>query len=813
MAARKPAKKKKPANKKKVTRKATKKRSSWLWRFTKIGFVVALFGAILVGGYLFHLDRTITKTFEGRRWSTPAQVYAQPLELFTGVALSQAELVHELERVGYQRRGTTDVPGTFNITGNRLRAYLRGFEFMDGYREALRFEASFAGKTLTALTTDGKPAVIVQLEPPSIGSFFPSHGEDRVILPPEQVPTLLREGLKLVEDKSFDKHLGFDLRGILRAVWVNIRAGERQQGGSTLTQQLVKSYFLDNSRTYSRKLRELAMAIILDARFEKADLLNAYINEIYLAQDGARAIHGFGLGAQFYFNKPLAELDTHEIALLLTVIRGPSYYNPWRHAARARERRDRIINTLLDGQLIDKADAARAAREPLALAGTTRPGGAYYPAFMDLVRYQLNSSYPPQALASEGLRIFTTLKPAVQDRLQDSANKALAQIEVQKPDTTGSNTGNGDNSALEEPLQVAAVVTQSQTGDVLALLGGRGRGGFNRALKASRPIGSLIKPAVYLTALERPDFHLASQIQDAPVNLAQPNGKIWAPSNFDEELHGSVPLIRGLADSLNLATVQLGLQLGVPEITSRLETLVTDLKTNPYPSMLLGAVNMNVLQVGELYGNFASGGFHSPPKAVIAVLDETNAPLSRYPLQTRQSVDSDAIAQLRAGMRVAMQHGTGRSSPLGQQGVAGKTGTSNDFRDSWFAGFDAATLAVVWVGFDNNEPTGLTGASGALRVWDAFMGSTPIFPLQPVLANGAAGGMQTQQFDFNTGLGATDGCSRLTEEGLPVPVELVKVPLPSDVELPYLPDCETRAGEPAAKNKLGDRLRRWFSPD
>jgi len=244
---------------------------------------------VVVGGYLFHLDRTITKTFEGRRWSVPAQVYAQPLELFTGVALSQAELVYELQRVGYQRRGTTDVPGTFTITGNRLRAYMRGFEFMDGYREAVRIEASFAGRTLTALTANGEPAVIFQLEPPSIGSFFPSHGEDRVILTPEQVPTLLREGLKLVEDKNFDRHLGFDLRGILRAIWVNLRAGERQQGGSTLTQQLVKSYFLDNRRTYARKLRELAMAIILEARFEKADLLNAYINEIYLAQDGARA--------------------------------------------------------------------------------------------------------------------------------------------------------------------------------------------------------------------------------------------------------------------------------------------------------------------------------------------------------------------------------------------------------------------------------------------------------------------------------------------------------------------------------------------
>lgn len=759
---------------------------------------------MLVGGYLFHLDRTITQTFEGRRWSIPAQVYAQPLELFTGVALSQADLVHELERVGYQRRSTLNIPGTFNIIGNRLRAHLRSFAFMDGYRDSMLIEASFAGDTLTVLTANSEPAVIVQLEPPSIGSFFPSHGEDRVILPPEQVPTLLREGLKLVEDKSFDKHFGFDLRGILRAIWVNLRAGERQQGGSTLTQQLVKSYFLDNSRTYSRKLRELGMAIILEARFEKADLLNAYINEIYLAQDGVRAIHGFGLGAQFYFNKPLAELDTHEIALLLTVIRGPSYYNPWRHPERVRERRDRIITMLQEGGLVDKSNAALATREPLALAGINRPGGAYYPAFMDLVREQLKSNYPPKALASEGLRIFTTLKPAYQERLQNSANKALAQIEVQKPKITSE----------DAPLQVAAVVTQSQTGDVLALLGGRGRGGYNRALKASRPIGSLIKPAVYLTALERPDFHLATLIQDTQVNLPQPNGNTWTPSNFSEKEHGSVPLIRGIADSLNLATVQLGLQIGVPEITTRLGELVTDLESNPYPSMLLGAVNMNVLQVGELYGNFASGGFHSSPKAVIAVLDETNTPLSRYPLQTRQTVSGDSVAQLTEAMRVTMQRGTGRSSPLAQRGVAGKTGTSNDYRDSWFAGFDAATLAVVWVGFDNNRPTGLTGASGALRVWDTFMSETPLFPLQPAIAAGETGGMQTQQFDFNSGFGAYDGCTRINVDGERVPVELVNAPIPSDIELPLLPGCTNNQARDGERDRnLGDRLRRWFSSD
>ena len=779
---------------------ARKKQPSLWWRFFKLLSVLALFICVLAAGNLFYLDRTITKTFEGRRWSVPAQVYAQPLELFTGIELSQEELVRELNRLGYQSKQTLDVPGTYKRSGNRLLAHLRGFEFVDGYRESLQLSASFAGNTLTALSTNDTPEVIVQLEPTAIGSFFPSHGEDRVILPPEQIPQLLRDGLKLVEDRNFDHHHGFDLRGILRALIVNIRAGETQQGGSTLTQQLVKSYFLDNRRTYTRKLRELAMAIILEARFEKNDLLDAYINEIYLGQDGQRAIHGFGLGSQFYFNKPLTELDTHEIALLLTVIRGPSYYNPWRAPERVRERRDRIISTLQEGGLIDAAIATRAKRQSLALAGKVRPRSAYYPAFMDLVRRQLKSSYPAKSLATEGLRIFTTLKPHIQERIQTSATQTLAQLEVTNPLTRPAAPDEKDSAGL----QIAALVTQSQTGDVLALLGGRSGGGYNRALKASRPIGSLIKPAVYLTALERPDYHLATPIQDSQVSLPQPNGETWTPSNFDNKENGEVPLVRALADSLNLATVQLGLQVGVEEIAQRLRDLVYEFKPNPYPSLLLGGISMNVLQVGELYGNFASGGFHTAPNAVIAVLDESNTPISRYPLKTAQSIDSEANEQLVEAMRVAMLRGTGRQSRLSGRGVAGKTGTSNDFRDSWFAGFDASTLAVVWIGHDDNRPTGLTGSSGAMRVWDGFMKASRVTPLSVPLRTDpadSAAGLAIRELEYLTGFVTNPTC---TPDYL-----RVSLPLPVGATLQQKPGCPESRRE---GQRLGERLKRWFRP-
>ncbi|MFW6094717.1 MAG: transglycosylase domain-containing protein, partial [Pseudomonadota bacterium] len=289
-----------------------------LWRRILRG---SLLGALVLGsvlavataGYLYHLDRTITKTFEGRRWSVPAVVYAQPLELFPGAGLSRNDVVRELDRLGYEARANPASPGSYKRTGNRLTVHLRAFRFMDRQRASQRIELEFSGGRLAAVhDRNGRPVPLVRLDPVTLGSFFPSHGEDRLVLTPQQIPDLLPASLKAVEDRNFDDHAGFDLLGILRALWVNLRAGEVRQGGSTLTQQLVKSYFLDNRRTLERKLRELAMAIILDARFDKQDILNAYINEIYLGQDGRRAVHGFGLGAQYYFNRPLQELGEDE---------------------------------------------------------------------------------------------------------------------------------------------------------------------------------------------------------------------------------------------------------------------------------------------------------------------------------------------------------------------------------------------------------------------------------------------------------------------------------------------------------------------
>ncbi|HSG88170.1 MAG TPA: transglycosylase domain-containing protein [Pseudomonadales bacterium] len=748
----------------------------WCLRIT---LALAVVGGLALCAWLFHLDRVITSTFEGRRWSIPAQVYAQPLELFVGRRLSLDQFTFELDRLGYGA-GRVDGPGTYRTEGQAVRTVLRPFAFADGARGAVPLRVRFEGTRIAAIdTARGDEIELIRVEPPLIGSIFPSHGEDRLIVQPGETPELLLETLKAVEDRNFDRHLGFDPKAMLRALWVNLRAGGVEQGGSTLTQQLVKSYYLDNRRTIPRKLKELAMAVVLELRFEKADLLNAYINEIYIGQDGARAIHGFGLASQYYFAKPLADLDAHEIALLVAVIRGPSYYNPLRNTERALARRNRVLDTMLQFELIDAATHGRARGRDLGVLRTGRRAGRYYPAFMDLVRSQLDRDYDAGLLATNGFRVFTTLSPVVQESAERAVAGTLARIEAERDLDEGA-------------LQAAIVVTSPQTGEVQAIVGGRDAGsrGFNYAVNGRRPIGSLIKPVVYLTAFEAdPNLTLASIIDDVPVRVPNPSGPPWMPRNFDGRPQGEVPVIRALADSLNLATVNLGLAVGVERVAQRLGELLDAPPPEPFPSLLLGAGELSPMEVAQLYGTFAGTGFAAPLKTVIAVEDRGGARLDRYPLVTRQVADPRDVLQVNHALKTVMTRGTGKGSLYAGRGVAGKTGTSDDFRDAWFAGFDANLLAIVWVGHVDNESTGLTGSSGALPVWDALMSELAVTPVTIPVPNDYL----LREIDFATGELADASCG-----------DPVTVPLPSDLRLP------PKAGCPVTLQNLGDRIRSWF---
>jgi penicillin-binding protein 1B len=578
---------------------------------------------------------------------------------------------------------------------------------------------------------------------------------------------LLPAALKAVEDRNFDRHHGVDWLAIARAMWVNLKAGGIQQGGSTLTQQLVKSYFLNSRQTVGRKLQEAVMAMALERRFTKADLMNSYINEIFLGQDGQRAVHGFGLASQFYFGKPLAELNVAEIALLVGLARGPSYYDPRHRPERALQRRNLVLGVLSQRHVIKKSEASQASARPLGVV--TRAAGEYYPAYLDFVRRTLRRDYREADLTETGLRIFTSFDPRAQELAEQTLERELARLDrTRKP-----KPGNA-------PLEGSVVITTPQSGEVLAIVGGRrvGYSGFNRALDAARPMGSLVKPFIYLTALETGEYHAASIVDDAPVEIQLARKKVWRPVNFTKQSYGPVPLVRALAESLNLATVNLGVQIGVPKVAQTLRRFGFERQPREVPALLLGSLDVTPLEAAQLYNSLANGGFRAPLRAVRSVISADGKPLKAFPLEVTQVADSSAVYQLDRMMMQVMQRGTGRAAYAilpATLVVAGKSGTSSDQRDSWFAGFSGSHLAVVWMGYDDNRPTGLTGSSGALPVWSRVMAGLGTTSWNAPMPES----LKEAMIEYPTGLAAEETCAE----------DVITIVVPTETELPVKPDC------------------------
>ena len=749
-------------------------------KLRRLLIVVALLGVGALGLYAAYLNHIVTTQFEGRRWTLPAQVYAAPLELYAGLGLSGTELEAELRRLQYRQTDDLRRPGTYRKSATRLDVALRAARFADEMRPAQILSVSFAGAAIASLKdAAGHELPLARLEPLVIGSIFPIHGEDRIVVTPDEVPTLLPAALKAVEDRNFDTHHGVDPLAILRALWIDARAGQIEQGGSTLTQQLVKSYFLDPRRTAGRKLREAIMALELEAHFSKTDLLNAYINEIHLGQDGDRAIHGFGLASQFYFGKPLAELDLSEIATLVAITRGPSYYDPRRHADRALKRRDLVLKIMAEQKIVSASAAREAEARPLGV--TKRASGAYYPAYLDLVRRTLRRDYHEQDLTEAGLRIFTNLDPRVQQQAEQTLERELARLDRV-------------HRVADATLEGAVVVAAPQSGDVIAVVGGRDPGfdGFNRALDARRPMGSLVKPFIYLAALESGRYQPVSIIEDAPVSIKLAGGRLWQPENFTHETYGPVPLVRALAESLNLATVNLGMAIGLDAVSESLSRFGLAETPPKVPALLLGALDLTPLDVAQLYSGLANGGFRTTLRAVRAVIGSDNRALKAFPVDVTPVAQPDAVYEVDRMLVQVMERGTGRGARSvlpASLTVAGKSGTSSDLRDSWFAGFSGSHLAVVWVGYDDDRVSGFTGSSGALPIWSRLMAS-----LGDVSWNGAMpDSLREVTVDYQTGLSAPDGCA----------ADRIALALPQGIDPPPKPGC-------GADGNLIDRAASWF---
>ena len=739
-----PRRRRQRSTKKRARRRPVSRRWRPRWRTLLIALLVP---ALAWTGWL---DYRIRSEFEGKRWALPATVYGRPLELYAGQRLSPDQLRAELERLDYRLDQALDAPGSFHVRRGRFRLHKRAFRFPDGPGPARRLEIVFDGGRIGQVRDldSGATVDLVRLEPPRIGGIYPAHREDRILIRLEQAPRELREGIIAVEDRRFRSHFGINPRAIARALWANLRAGATVQGGSTLTQQLVKNFFLSNRRSLWRKANEALMAILLEWHYGKDDILEAYLNEIYLGQDGDRAIHGFGLASRFYFDREVGELTLPQIATLIALVRGPSWYDPRRHPDRLLERRNLVLRILAEQGVVAPARARAAARTGLGIRRGRLAGGRW-PAYLDLVRRQLRRDYRQTDLTSEGLRIFTAFDPLVQAAAERALTTRLRALDRAR--------------GLGGKLQGAAVVTDTRTGEVLAVVGDRDPRfpGFNRALDAVRPIGSLIKPAIYLTALRRADYSLSTALDDGPIRIQGPDGRVWSPRNYDGRSHGTVPLFRALIHSYNQATVRLGMTLGFEAIADTLERLGATREVPAYPSMLLGAVGFTPYEMAAMYQTLAAGGFRTPLRAIRSVTTADGEPLGRYPLDVEQTLEAAPVAALVSALREVTRSGTARwlRERLPGLDVAGKTGTTDDLRDSWFAGFSGDRLAVVWLGRDDNGSIRLSGSRGALRVWGDLFAALPTTGLLPP----ATDAVEYHWVDGETGQLADAGCPGAVE--------------------------------------------------
>jgi penicillin-binding protein 1B len=709
--------------------------------------------ALLLSGFALYLDITVRMHFEGKRWAMPARVYARPLELYAGMKLRPEQLALELAMLDYRVAAEPREPGSYRRQGDEFIIVTRPFTFWDEAQPALSLQADFDGTHMDTLThrDTGKPVTLARLDPVLIGGIYPAHNEDRVLVRFDEIPPHLVKGLIAIEDRQFYSHHGFSARGTARAL-VTILSGGGVQGGSTLTQQLVKNFFLTPERTLRRKFTELIMAMLLELHYSKDEILEAYANEIYLGQDGNRAIHGFGLASHFYFDRPLSRLDLPQAALLVGLVKGPSSYDPRRQPARALARRNLVLQEMRKLDFITQAQYVAARAAPLGVVEKAPEGTSRYPAFVELVHRQLRRDYREEDLRSEGLQIFTTLDPLAQTSAERALTGRLTQLEK-------------DRRLPPKVLEGAIVISHSQNGEVQALVGGRNTRfeGFNRALDAARPIGSLIKPVVFLTALERPNsYTLATLLDDSPLVWRERGANDWEPQNYDKEFHGQVPLRVALANSYNVSTARLGLALGVRHVMDKAHDLGVERDLRTFASSLLGADSLSPLEVTQMYQTFASGGFRVPLRAIREVLMADGQPLQRYPLSVEQVIEPGPAYLVTHALQTVVQEGTADAlkyylSP--DLRIAGKTGTTNDLRDSWFAGYTGDRLAVVWIGRDDNQPIQMTGAGGAMTVWGEMMARLDPDPLVPQVPES----IESAWIDPETGLRADASCRGAVE--------------------------------------------------
>jgi len=704
-----------------VKKKKGKARPSKKYRLLKFLIKLFILFLIIVAIYGVYLDQQIRSRIDGKVWQLPAAVYGRMVNLEPDMPYSKAEMVKLLEATQYRQVTRMTRPGEFTVQANSIEMIRRPFDFPDGKEGQIRARLVFDGGHLDSIQNmdNNRSFGLFRLDPRLITMLSSPNGEQRLFVPRSGFPDLLVDTLIATEDRHFYEHDGISIYSIGRAVLANLTAGRAVQGGSTLTQQLVKNLFLTNQRTLWRKANEAYMALIMDARYSKDRILELYLNEVYLGQSGDDQIRGFPLASLYYFGRPVEELSLDQQALLVGMVKGASLYNPWRNPKLALERRNLVLRLLQEQKVIDQELYDMLSARPL---GVQPRGGVIspQPAFMQMVRQELQARLGDKVNDLSGVKIFTTFDSVSQDAAEKAVTEGIPVLRA---------------SRKLNDLEAAMVIVDRVTGEVRAIVGGAEPqfAGFNRALQARRSIGSLAKPATYLTALGQPDkYRLNTMIADAPLSIPLSNGQVWSPQNDNRQFSGQVMLVDALTRSMNVPTVNLGMALGLPAVTETWMKLgVAKDQLNPVPAMLLGALNLTPIEVAQAFQTIGSGGNRATLSVLRSVIAENGNVLYQSFPQAEQAVAPQAAYLTLFGMQQVIARGTGRA--LGAKypnlHLAGKTGTTNNNIDTWFAGIDGKEVAITWVGRDNNQPTKLYGASGAMSLYQRYLANQTPIPL------------------------------------------------------------------------------------
>ncbi len=670
--------------------------------------------------YGWYLSGHIEQRFSARRWSVPSKIFSDTTLLYPGQRINPNFLKDKLDALGYRKVNHQPLRnGELQVTPGALTVFLNDLKTPWKNRQGFPVRIAMTESMIESIirTKDGNAVPILELEPEEISLFFGSERERRQLISLQQVPGHLIFAVLAAEDSRFYQHPGVDFRGILRAFITNLRHGSIRQGGSTLTQQLAKNYFLTPARTLTRKLKEVLLSVIIEFKYGKDEILEIYLNEIYLGQKGSVAINGVGEASYFYFGKPVRELSRVEAAAIAGLIRAPNHYSPYQDKKRCRSRRNMVLNAMHNKGWLSRKDLQTDLKAPVKTVGFT-VHGKKAPYFVDYLAQQLKTLYRPEDLTSLGLSIYTTLDSQVQTAAENALATGLARLERIKPELRREDPA--------QKLQGAVIVIQPGTGHILALVGGRNysTSQFNRITQAQRQPGRAFKPFVYLSSLD--DFSPSDMLSNQPQTYTV-DGKIWEPQNFGPVTKYTVSLRDALKMSYNLATVDLAMKTGLDHIVDTAKKFHFSTPLKPYPSLALGAFEVIPLELARAYCVFAADGVQPFPLSLNGVVDENGKTLEQKHLQIERLIPPQKAFIMNFMLQSVVTEGTARS--LKDRGVfwpvAGKTGTTNDFRDAWFVGYTPDILALVWVGFDNGDPILSTGSSAALPIWAELMNSVP----------------------------------------------------------------------------------------